>query len=344
MFAAIVLSYFAAYTVFGIKLRKMRDGFYIRAELLRVGVVGALLIILWLVYSALRVRCLFPSCSVLILWVVLCWMFTWSIIMPLWIASKDPRFSYTSCFRKPFKPRMTMSSTGSHVDDVDEMSDYHSREGSTIGDTGVVVKDVVVEKELTPQQLAQLQHVPLRKFLTYPAGREAFRTFTVLEFSVENLLFVEAVQEMKDRVHTKDEVRALYDRFVVEGAPNQVNLPAVIVHRLQPRLQDDCDAQVFTEAVDHMYKVMQRDTYKRFQKTREWAMHVGVFEGKVKDHGKTNSVEMTKQTGDKAQNEMPSVAVTVDAQPGNASAPVQVAVDAQPAQPSPTEASPPADP
>jgi hypothetical protein len=291
VFALIILLYFVAFSVFACKMRKLRDGFFIKKELGMVGCLGMVCVILWLVVSVLRVKCLFPSCTVLILWCVSSWMLGWSIIMPLSIAARDPRFSLTRCFTPAgLRPRQTTSSRISSREDSD-VSDYHTRESA-----------VDIKREpagegvpLTEEKLTRLRHVPLVKFLTYPPGREAFRTFTVLEFSVENLLFVEAVKELGANPHTAADVRALYDRFVADSAPNQVNLPSVVVQRLKPRLEDDCDAKVFEEAVEHVFKIMQRDTYKRFQKTPEWAMHVGVFDVEKKPkqpHVKGNSVEM----------------------------------------------------
>jgi len=292
LFAAVVLSYFVFYSIFACKLRKLRDGFFIKLELGMVGSVGMLGVVLWLVIAVLRVKCLFPSCSNLVLWLVSTWMFGWSIVMPLSIAARDPRFSLTRCFNPvSYRARQTTSSRISSREDSD-VSDYHTRESAV----DVKRVDGNSDKEpMTEERMARLRHVPLIKFLTYPAGREAFRTFTVLEFSVENLLFVEAVKELGSSPHTAADVRSLYDRFVADSAPNQVNLPSVVVQRLKPRLEDDCDAKVFDEAVEHVYKIMQRDTFKRFQKTAEWAMHVGVFDVEKKPkapHVKGNSVEM----------------------------------------------------
>lgn len=290
VFGAIVLAYFTTFGVFACKLRGLRDGFYIKTELGFVGVGGMFMVILWLSFAALSVPCMFPSCSVLILWFVAMWMFLWSIAFPLFIASRDPRFGVLKCFQKK-QERQTTTASNSRGSTREEVSDF--RESSTIE-----VKPDTAPADAAPlsvEKLARLKHVTLAKFLTYPPGREAFRTFTVLEFSVENLLFVEAVKELGSRVHTVAEVRALHDRFVVDSAPNQVNLPSVVVQRVKARVaEEDCDAKVFEEAVEHIFKVMQRDTYKRFQKTPEWAQCVRVFEAEERaKRGKSAEVPAT---------------------------------------------------
>jgi hypothetical protein len=142
-------------------------------------------------------------------------------------------------------------------------------------------------RRMSDEKLRKLRHVPLAKFLTYPVGREAFRLFLVHEFSVENLLFVEAIKQFLDNPQaTKDDARKLYDTFVAESGPNQVNLTSALVQKIQARLADEGDdcRTLFNEAVEHVMKLMQRDAYKRFQRTIQWQQHVVVFHIETDKH------------------------------------------------------------
>lgn len=206
-------------------------------------------------------------------------MFTWSIVYPLVVAWKnDPRFSFLPCLKAVQEREFaSVSSTVSR-----EFSDFRESQ------LDVVIHEPLPDRvPLAPERLSKLKQVPLHKFLTYPAGRDAFKAFTVREFSVENMLFIEAVKSIRNSPQaTKADAKELFDQFVADSAPNQVNVPANIVQKLQSRLQDDSVGEeprlFFEDALEHVMKLMQRDAYKRFQKTAEWETNVVVFE----DHSK----------------------------------------------------------
>jgi hypothetical protein len=137
-------------------------------------------------------------------------------------------------------------------------------------------------RKLSDATLLKLRHINLSSFLTYGPGKEAFRAFLVREFSVENLLFVEAVEQFNALPSkTKADCQALYDKFVAESSQNQVNLPGVVCQRILARIQDmeagETFNGLFDEAYKHVMKLMQRDGYKRFQLTEEWKTHIVVF-------------------------------------------------------------------
>jgi hypothetical protein len=140
------------------------------------------------------------------------------------------------------------------------------------------------DRNISTDTLTKLRHIPLSKFLTYGPGKEAFRDFLVLEFSVENLLFVEAVLHLRERqVISKEEANRVFDEYVMNSAPNQVNLPGVLVQRLDARMKDGgeaLDVGLFDDTVEHVMKLMQRDAYRRFQKTPEWQHHIAAFDDK----------------------------------------------------------------
>jgi hypothetical protein len=278
---AVVVCYFIAFVVFSVLLASKSDGFWIKGELRAVGIGSGFATLMWLLKSLLNLPCSLPACGVMILWVSCIYMLFCSICWPLVMAWKDdPRFSFLPCVKAVQEQEFaSVSSTISR-----EYSDFRDSQ------LDVTIHEPREEKEkvpLSPERLSKLKQVPLHKFLTYPAGRDAFKNFTVREFSVENMLFVEAVKSIRANMEaTKADAKELFDQFIGDAAPNQVNLPAAVVQKLQARVQGDAVGEeprlYFEEALEHVMKLMQRDAYKRFQKTADWESHVVVFE----DHSK----------------------------------------------------------
>jgi Regulator of G protein signaling domain len=73
----------------------------------------------------------------------------------------------------------------------------------------------------------------LRDIIENPRGRDLYKQHLVHEFSLENLLFWEAVEQFRNHVHhhgvedgvAANNARRLYLQYVREGSPYQVNLP-----------------------------------------------------------------------------------------------------------------------
>jgi hypothetical protein len=185
-----------------------------------------------------------------------------------------------------------MSSRVSSKGDQEDFPSYRDSQSEVAVD---IPETPPMARRLSAAQILRLKHVPLIKFLTFPAGREAFREFLVREFSVENLLFVEAARELDHPGLTKAECKELFDKFVAESSPNQVNLPMVVVQRLEARLGDsepgDMLNTVFDDAVNHVMKLMHRDAFKRFQNTSAWQLHVVVFDADPKASPATTVTE-----------------------------------------------------
>jgi hypothetical protein len=226
--------------------------------------------------------------------------------MPLVIAMRDPRFSFTRCFeiqRVVKKEAVSLSTRENSKSGNEDFPSY--RESQTDVHYSEPLAPVV--RQLSAGKIARLRHVPLVKFLTFPAGKEAFREFTVREFSVENLLFVEAVKTLNDNpAPTKADCKAIYDQYVASSGANQVNLPSVVVQRLEARLDDAEPGELglksyFDESYAHVMKLMQRDAFKRFQNTTAWQTHVVVFDAEPK----AETVPQAQPEGDKASSTVP---------------------------------------
>jgi len=138
----------------------------------------------------------------------------------------------------------------------------------------------------------------LNDLLKHSMGVKAFKQFLSREFSVENLLFIEVVSDYQLRTEQmrnnsfpgwRDEqtriAKFVYNRYVRQDAPNQVNLPGHILNRIQMVLDTskmhasipakrrslilhDSESMnldtVFDEARRNVFALMESDSFRRF--------------------------------------------------------------------------------
>jgi len=278
--AGVGVSYYLAFFTFSFLLAGTKDGFLIKVELRLIGIGSGVCSIVLLVKACLDLPCGFPSCSILIVWVNWLWMLSVSIVYPLVVAMRDPRFRFLRCLliRTTEENNVDVTMSVSLENSHEEFPDYQE------GENVIAVHDEPVPfcRTLSAGMYDRLKRVSLAKFLTYPAGKEAFREFTVREFAVENLLFIEAVQQhLSNPVHSQKAACALFAEYVEDSAPNQVHLPSRIVKRLKAGLDSQSGEEVcpaLEEAKDHVMKALQRDVFKRFQETLAWEQTVVVFD------------------------------------------------------------------
>lgn len=274
------LVYWLIYLLFSLVIARTKDGFFIKWELALVGIGAFIFSFLYRIQSNSEDRyfkCSISSCALLFACCGWLWMIGCSVIFPLTVAYKDPRFSFTRCFRwakvlrvKSHSASPSVNSGHSNTPEGEDFSSYHESHC-----------DILEARELSPEEIARLKEVPLITFLSYPAGKTAFRAFVVREFSVENLLFVEAVAEYRIKAGlVKADFRVIYEQYIARSAASQVNLPASVTQKLKIRHEDPSDFNLnlcFDEAAKHVVKLMQRDSFKRFQSTPEWRAHVIAF-------------------------------------------------------------------
>ena len=97
-------------------------------------------------------------------------------------------------------------------------------------------------------------------------------------------------------------MQELFDAYVSNSAPSQVNLPSTIVREMKASISTLEGAQIkvfFDEACDHVMKLMQRDSYRRFQATTEFvaiAANIADVEPDSNDHA-TIASEASSSTG-----------------------------------------------
>ena len=139
----------------------------------------------------------------------------------------------------------------------------------------------------------QVEVKSLEQILQDPEAHHTFKDFLTSEFSVENLMFYEAVQEFQEDFEAdipnenQELAQRIYNDFIAVGSPFQVNLPATVVsplaqmlrpqllstspiiaqHIQQQRMQQ-IHQNIFDEAVRNILELMKRDSYQRFIRSR----------------------------------------------------------------------------
>lgn len=101
------------------------------------------------------------------------------------------------------------------------------------------------------------------------AGRTVFTSFLRSEFSEENMDFWVACEDYKKTTPSKLATRAkqIYQQYVEADAPNEVNLDAVTKEETRLNMENACPS-CFVEAQKMIYTLMEKDSYKRFLKSK----------------------------------------------------------------------------
>lgn len=279
VFGGLGVVYLILFIIASCLLAKVRDGFFIKSELRMVGIGSGFIAIGWMVRIAADLPCEIYECNTTLLWC--CWLalFLTSTIYPLTKAMFERKFIWwwDFCRKREKSEKKKKQRRGSHSET--QSSQTHSSGGSYAESevTATMVRNPMraLATQLTTKDpnLARLKKLPLTRILSNTSGKEAFRRFTVLEFSVENLLFTEAVAKYRLSAPTKEDMKELFDTYVSNTAPSQVNLPNKIVKKMQESLDTAQGIQIrafFDEAYDHVMKLMQRDSYRRFQDTADF--------------------------------------------------------------------------
>lgn len=119
----------------------------------------------------------------------------------------------------------------------------------TISSTGVVVQNEFID------------------FLVDPVARQWFQEFLINEFSVENVLFWNEVQDYKKIANPEDintVATRIFEQYIVEGSPFQVNLSHECVTHTRELLSSALDTKIFSVAEEEVLDLM-KEAYPRFQ-------------------------------------------------------------------------------
>ncbi|RVE73668.1 hypothetical protein OJAV_G00033540 [Oryzias javanicus] len=100
-------------------------------------------------------------------------------------------------------------------------------------------------------------------------GRTVFTSFLRSEFSQENVDFWIACEDFKKIQPSQMAARAkqIYQQFVEADAPNEVNLDAAAREKTRQEVEN-VSPSCFNEAQKLIYTLMEKDSYRRFLKSK----------------------------------------------------------------------------
>ncbi|XP_022247561.1 regulator of G-protein signaling 7-like isoform X2 [Limulus polyphemus] len=119
-------------------------------------------------------------------------------------------------------------------------------------------------KEVPPRRVRRWAF-SLQELLKDPAGREQFIKFLEKEFSAENLMFWDAVQELK-QVHSKDvpvKVQEIWNEYLGPDANSPINIDSKSYELTKKNIEKP-SRWTFDEAAAHLYHLMKNDSYQRY--------------------------------------------------------------------------------
>ena len=119
--------------------------------------------------------------------------------------------------------------------------------------------------------MSKLTHVEF--IMNNDAGGKVFAKHMAAEYTEENVAFYYSVIEWrKKETPTVEETQALIDLHIKAGSELEVNIPQTQQKKLLARFKEcvdqnlPIDKQLFDEAHDEIYRLMDKDSYARFKK------------------------------------------------------------------------------
>jgi len=161
-----------------------------------------------------------------------------------------------------------------------------------------------IEEANVPEDLTTLQGL-----LAHKAGIASFKKFLTKEFSVENILFFEEIEEYRkkkkdggEELELIGEAQRIYAKYIIVDSPFQVNLPDAIVKDLESKLKDIFSSNagklpesptnyslqrhlseamsllpahrdtptIFDKAQENIFKLMSTDSFPRYFRSDEY--------------------------------------------------------------------------
>ncbi|SPQ93045.1 RGS domain-containing protein [Plasmodiophora brassicae] len=115
----------------------------------------------------------------------------------------------------------------------------------------------------------------LMRFLSTPAGLQAFKEQLTKEFCVETVLFFEAVHELKSMKDDADRIdrkaMSIYKKFIADDAPLWINVSSQTSSALHDvfkgKQPTGCSVDVFDTALLEIVRLMQHNSLDRFIET-----------------------------------------------------------------------------
>jgi hypothetical protein len=125
---------------------------------------------------------------------------------------------------------------------------------------------------------------------------EAFTSFTLSQWSVENVLFYEAIEEFKDKWNTDSEsarefALMIISEYVTDGAPLEVNLDFNIKRNLEESIHEGLGPTTFNSAQKSVFKLMENDSFAKWKKTSDFKI---ALETVIEKRGTSSEVRSSK--------------------------------------------------
>ncbi|CAF1320248.1 unnamed protein product [Rotaria sordida] len=113
----------------------------------------------------------------------------------------------------------------------------------------------------------------INELLKDPIGRDLFWKFLDKEYSSENLRFYEACIQLRFHTPQKDvlnRVKEIYNEFLSPGAYYSINIDQRVMNLTKNNMVNFPNRYTFDEAQDHIFNLMNRDTYARFLRSETY--------------------------------------------------------------------------
>jgi len=146
----------------------------------------------------------------------------------------------------------------------------------------------------------------LRDLLFFPQFRQSFSHHLELEFGLENLKFFDDCTfyewiDVEDKEALGVEGRRLWDTYVKDGSPQQVNIHENHRKHIATAVQSGkFDPHTFVVAKDEILKLMARDNFPRYKQTPEFRTTltaIGVFLDVLRENDKEEEELLVKLSG-----------------------------------------------
>ncbi|PWA17448.1 hypothetical protein CCH79_00011349 [Gambusia affinis] len=135
------------------------------------------------------------------------------------------------------------------------------------------VKDTMkIQETYEPNPLGD----SLETVLSQKSGRSAFRDFLKLEFCEENLEFWLTCKEYRSLDSLEERTQragSIYEEFIREGAPKQVNLDSYTRETIRRSLEEP-ESSCFAVAERKIFFLMENCSFPRFTETEPYKLFI----------------------------------------------------------------------
>ena len=131
-----------------------------------------------------------------------------------------------------------------------------------------------------------LKKTPFVELLAVKDFRELYQAYPVTEWSIKALKFYDRAQEWKDlysivgtdpeliQIHAEE----IFDKFVIAGSLLEINIQhnlretiaKLFITKSGDIVEENCPEDAFDDAIEEVFKLMSRDSYARFRRTKEY--------------------------------------------------------------------------